>query len=232
MTGLVGETGHVKLLETTVLDCDGTRYGPFDVSADATWSTTDTSVVTVGSVTSSGVLCTYVGGEQANVHADFLGTFSEPDPLGSGCETTFVPFEASCPVQVFTIDSILPETLNVSTGDMASAHTLQVSFTPASAIPTISFTFTSLHNLGGTTAANLSVPSKSGTSPLTITVKASPDDGSGAFAVRRNGLKVRDALSTFLGLDERKGRILWIARTKLARGELTYVYFPPAGKKS
>jgi hypothetical protein len=47
-----------------------------------------------------------------------------------------------------------------------------------------------------------------------------------------NGLKVRDALSTFLPLDERKGRILWIARTKLARGELTYVYFPPAGKKS
>jgi hypothetical protein len=100
MTGPVGETGYVKLLETTVLDCNGATYGPFDVSADATWSSTNTSVVTVGSVTSSGVLCTCVGAGQANIHADFLGTVSEPDPLGSGCDTTSVPFPGDCPIDV------------------------------------------------------------------------------------------------------------------------------------
>jgi hypothetical protein len=103
MTGPVGETGYVKLLETRVLDCDGTRYGPFDVSLDATWSSTNTSVVTVGSVSSNGVFCTCVGVGQANVHADFQGTFSEPDPLGSGCNTTFVPFPGDCPTNVVEV---------------------------------------------------------------------------------------------------------------------------------
>jgi hypothetical protein len=50
--------------------------------------------------------------------------------------------------------------------------------------------------------------------------------------VNGEGLRVRDALSNFLPLAERKGRILWIARKKLAEGEVTYVYYPSPGKKS
>ena len=50
--------------------------------------------------------------------------------------------------------------------------------------------------------------------------------------VKGEGLRVRDALSNFIPLDERKGRILWIARTKLGEGEVVYVYYPSPGKKS
>ena len=50
--------------------------------------------------------------------------------------------------------------------------------------------------------------------------------------VKGEGLRVRDALSNFVPLDERKGRILWIARKKLGEGEVTYIYYPSPGKKS
>lgn len=50
--------------------------------------------------------------------------------------------------------------------------------------------------------------------------------------VRGEGLRVREALSNFVPLGERRGRILWIARKKLGEGEVTYVYYPSPGKKS
>ena len=57
-------------------------------------------------------------------------------------------------------------------------------------------------------------------------------DYSTVIHVKGEGMRVRDALSNFVPLDERKGRILWIARKKLAEGEVTYVYYPSPGKKS
>lgn len=44
--------------------------------------------------------------------------------------------------------------------------------------------------------------------------------------VKGEGLKVRDALSNFVPLEGRRGRLLWIARTKLNQGEVSYVYYP------
>jgi hypothetical protein len=100
MSKVLGQTGHFKLLETRIEDCDGTIYGPFDVSADAGWSSTNGSVVTVGAVSSSGVLCSFVGVGQANVHADFQGIISQIDPLSETCEGTFSPFPDDGVVEV------------------------------------------------------------------------------------------------------------------------------------
>lgn len=55
-------------------------------------------------------------------------------------------------------------------------------------------------------------------------------DRSTVVRITAEGLKVRDALSNFIPLDKRV-RILWIARTKLAEGEVSYVHFPYPGKK-
>ncbi|MCW5969315.1 MAG: hypothetical protein KIT57_12445 [Blastocatellales bacterium] len=49
-------------------------------------------------------------------------------------------------------------------------------------------------------------------------------DLSTAIDAKAENLKVRDALSLFVPLKER-GRILWIARTKLGQAETSYVLF-------
>jgi hypothetical protein len=43
------------------------------------------------------------------------------------------------------------------------------------------------------------------------------------------GLKVRDALSHFVPLEKRRGRILWIASTGINQGDMSYVYYPYPG---
>lgn len=63
-------------------------------------------------------------------------------------------------------------------------------------------------------------------SPLLITFKFEQADYSTEVRVRGEELKVRDALSNFVPLQGRTKRILWIARTKLGQGEVTYVYYP------
>ena len=47
--------------------------------------------------------------------------------------------------------------------------------------------------------------------------------------VKGKGLKVRDALSNFISLDGR-GRVIWIARTKIGQREMSYVHFHGAPK--
>lgn len=54
-------------------------------------------------------------------------------------------------------------------------------------------------------------------------------DGSTVVVVNAVGLKVRDALSNFVKLDGRD-RVLWIARTKLEKGAITYVHYPWPGR--
>ena len=54
-------------------------------------------------------------------------------------------------------------------------------------------------------------------------------DGTTIVHVSGDGLSVRDALSNFINLDGR-GKILWIARTKLDPGAISYVFYPWPGK--
>jgi len=57
-------------------------------------------------------------------------------------------------------------------------------------------------------------------------------DGSTMVYVKGEGLSVRTALSNFVKLEGRD-RILWIARTKLELGAISYVFYPwpgPMGK--
>ncbi len=54
-------------------------------------------------------------------------------------------------------------------------------------------------------------------------------DGSTILQVKGGGLTVRDALSNFISLDGRAS-ILWIARTKLEPGAISYVFYPWPGK--
>ena len=53
-------------------------------------------------------------------------------------------------------------------------------------------------------------------------------DGSTIVDVKGEGVTVRSALSTFINLDGR-GRILWISRTKLEQGAMSYVFYPWPG---
>lgn len=82
------------------------------------------------------------------------------------------------------ITNISPPTLNVSTGDSATARTLRVDFTPAGTSASISFQSSLIQNLGGTSQSSLTVPGVNGTSPVTTTVKAGAESSSGAFSVR------------------------------------------------
>lgn len=63
-------------------------------------------------------------------------------------------------------------------------------------------------------------------SPPLISETFQQTDYTTVAQVKGEGLKVRDALSNFIPLEGRKKRILWIARTKLGQGEVTYVYYP------
>lgn len=51
-------------------------------------------------------------------------------------------------------------------------------------------------------------------------------DFSTEVEIKGDRLKVRDALSNFVQLEGRRNRILWIARTKLGQGEVSYVHYP------
>ena len=55
-------------------------------------------------------------------------------------------------------------------------------------------------------------------------------DRSTEVHVKGEGLKVREALTNFVPLKGRDGRFLWIARTKLGKGEVTHIHYPWPGK--
>ena len=57
-------------------------------------------------------------------------------------------------------------------------------------------------------------------------------DFSTKVEIKGDNLKVRKALSNFISLEGRGSRVLWVARTKFAPGEVTYVYYPWPGKKN
>jgi len=81
-----------------------------------------------------------------------------------------------------TVTSLSPSEVHASTGDVASAHTLTMTFTPSYNI-LFNFPVAFLYNYGGMNQAVLTVPSTAQPSPLTATVKADSQGYSGVFVV-------------------------------------------------
>jgi hypothetical protein len=85
----------------------------------------------------------------------------------------------------FTITSVSPPELHVSTGDPAASHQIVVAFTPNETVLMV-FRATKLGNPGGTSDATLAIGNQGteiGRSPITVNVKASPAGGSIASVV-------------------------------------------------
>ncbi|MFY9611422.1 MAG: hypothetical protein WAU45_22780 [Blastocatellia bacterium] len=102
--GLPGNSGPVQLFQTRRRDCDGAEFGPYNVTASASWSSDNTSVVTVGAVGLSGAQCTWVELGQANVIAEFDGIDYQFAPEeGGNCTPFIVPIIISCPVTVVQV---------------------------------------------------------------------------------------------------------------------------------
>jgi len=84
-------------------------------------------------------------------------------------------------------------------------------------------------NFKGTVGELVNVIKKQGV-PLSlevvlVTSEAAVQDDSTLVTVKGRALNVREALSNFIPLNKRKSRIIWIARTRLERGGITYVQF-------
>ena len=90
-----------------------------------------------------------------------------------------------------------------------------------------SIDFTGKVNELSTAIANQGIP----VSPPQLMSTHEQADYSTVVRVKGEGLKVRNALSNFIPLEGR-GRILWIARTKLGQGEVSYIYYLWPGKKN
>jgi len=71
-------------------------------------------------------------------------------------------------------------------------------------------------------------------SPLTLMSIHENSSFSDSIQVRINGerLEVRDLLTRSIPLEQRTNRILWVARTKLGQGEVSYIYFQGTGQKN
>jgi Big-like domain-containing protein len=169
-------------------DCYGYSY---PVEQTASWNSSNPSVATVsgGQVTSTGAgqaTITATWNSYSSIPTQCGGSGVLPGPIGGCCGAAsfFRSASANVTVQTVEVGSISPETMNVSTGDDASAHTLNVNFTPTNSTATINFRIIFLHNVGGSQQASLAVPSRTGTSPISTTVKAAPAGGSGGFVVQ------------------------------------------------
>ena len=58
-----------------------------------------------------------------------------------------------------------------------------------------------------------------------VTSEAAVQDNSTLVTIKGTPSNVRSALSNFIPLNKRKSRIIWIARTRLEQGGITYVQF-------
>ncbi|MEK6407962.1 MAG: hypothetical protein AABN34_13455 [Acidobacteriota bacterium] len=103
MSGVVGDASLSQMFERRYRECDGAQFGPYNVTTQASWSSDNTGVVTVGAVTLSGAQCTCVGLGQANVNANFQGISWEFFFRENRCRSFIVPFPISCPVTVFRL---------------------------------------------------------------------------------------------------------------------------------
>jgi hypothetical protein len=71
-------------------------------------------------------------------------------------------------------------------------------------------------------------------SPITLTSIHEHSSFNDSIPVRINGenLGVRDLLTRSIPLEKRTNRILWVARTRLGQGEVSYIYFYGTGQTS
>jgi len=67
--------------------------------------------------------------------------------------------------------------------------------------------------------------------PVLIFSTHEQPDFSAVVKVRGENLRVRDALTNCVPLEGRLTRMLWVARTNVAEGSLTKIYYPISGKK-
>ncbi|HXG65560.1 MAG TPA: Ig-like domain-containing protein, partial [Blastocatellia bacterium] len=176
--GIPGSTNQFRAEEQDK-DCFGNLRTPFSVSPSS-WSSDNTTVATINA---SG-LATAQGPGSANITARWTAYVRYYGGYPAACITNTITPGASALCSVARIDAISPPTLNVSTGDAAAARTLSVDFFPTNLSVLMTFHVTFLSNAGGTSQASLAVPSQTGFTPITTTVKASPADGSGSFVVR------------------------------------------------
>lgn len=101
--GVIGETTKSKLLETRSDDC-GNIFGPYDVTSQAVWSSSNTAVVTVGPLTTTGMTSRSVGLGTANVIANYNGASFAPNPdSGTGCQFTALPVSDVQSMNVYTL---------------------------------------------------------------------------------------------------------------------------------
>jgi len=100
MKGVPGDTGLMQLMLIRRQDCNGQEFGPFNVTSSSTWSSSDSSIVTLGAPTSNGCLMTCMSGGQATVHIDFEGVCVQVDPFTDNCEQLSCMLPADCDVFV------------------------------------------------------------------------------------------------------------------------------------
>lgn len=98
ITGPVGDGGAALAFEMQRRTCDEAQFGPFDITFDVIFWSSNTQVVTV-----SGPEVTYVGVGQADVNASFQGTQWLGSELNEICEYNEAPFFTSVPVTVFRL---------------------------------------------------------------------------------------------------------------------------------
>jgi hypothetical protein len=94
----VGEGGAAHAYELQRRDCDGAQFGPFEITFQALWSSSNSQVVTI-----NGSDFTCVGVGVADVNVSYIGTDFLGSELNEICEESEVSFFASCPVTVFRL---------------------------------------------------------------------------------------------------------------------------------
>lgn len=101
VSGVPGDTRLVQLFETRRRECDGAEFGPFNITAIATWTSESSSVVEVGSVSESGCELSYESVGQTDIIAQYESVQYQFAPEEGGiCSPILVPIIHSCPVQV------------------------------------------------------------------------------------------------------------------------------------
>ena len=110
MTGPVGGSGLMKLLEMRKRACDGLTSGPFNVTIGASWLSMNPAVATLGTPSPSGCPVNWVGVGQCNIHSLFEGVTNSWDFVDGHCVTNPSSFTADGPVTVASVKITLDGT--------------------------------------------------------------------------------------------------------------------------
>jgi hypothetical protein len=99
ISGSVGSTNYVKLMETKKSNCSATFLGPYNVTSQASsWSTSDPACVTLGNVVTQGKTVNCVALGSSTVLANYTGSYSYVNY--DDCFYSTYPHTAGLTVQV------------------------------------------------------------------------------------------------------------------------------------